>query len=39
MRARLLFRESIEKETGTILIGQIAEEKFEIGVALGTALV
>ena len=34
MRARLLISEAIDKETSAILIGQIAEQKFEIGVAL-----
>jgi hypothetical protein len=32
---RLLFREPIEKETCPILIGQIAEQEFDIGIRLG----
>ena len=34
MSARLLFRRALDKETGAILIGQIAEQKFEV--SLGT---
>jgi hypothetical protein len=30
MRARLLISEAIDKETSAILIGQIAEQKFDI---------
>jgi hypothetical protein len=30
MRARLLFCETLDKETGAILIRQIAEEKLQI---------